>query len=122
MWFQLPDGVGRWCFTTPGDLGPPLFYPFMAQQGLTLAFECLRWDQPVVVLDPYCILCWCPAGYIWPFCMFCQRFCFPYEATHCHRKSKKHLEEVGVWQARGNKFAKDRALKQQPKFSIFCLG
>ena len=51
-WFELPDGVGRFCFTEPGELGLPLFYPFMARSGVALAFECRRCSPPPVRCSP----------------------------------------------------------------------
>ena len=52
VWFELPDGVGRFCFTEPGELGLPLFYPFMARSGVALAFECRRCSPPPVRCSP----------------------------------------------------------------------
>ena len=120
VWQSLPDGAGRWCFTQPGADGPPLFYPVMARSNLALAFECPRWNQRPVVLDPFLVLCWCPAGYVWPYCMFCHKFCFPYdEGEWCHRRSKKHLDKVAYWRS-GREMVRS-SLESQPRFDFFML-
>ena len=123
VWQNLPDGQGRWCFTQPGSggggtEGPHLFYTFMARSNVALAFECLRWNQGPVVLDVWIVLCWCPLGYVWPYCMFCHKFCFPYNGHYCHRESRKHLRRVGDW--RGGK--SDLVLSSlDPRFRFFAL-
>ena len=117
VWQCLPDGAGRWCFTQPGADGSHLFYTFMARSNLALAFECARWNQCPVVLDVWIVLCWCPAGYVWPYCMFCHKFCFPYNGPDCHRESKKHLRRVDDWR-RGNDMVRI-SLDRQPRFSFF---
>ena len=100
VWQDLPDGAGRWCFTQPGADGQHLFYKFMARSNVALAFECPKWDQVPVVLEVWTVLCWCPQGYVWPYCMFCHKFCFPYNGSGCHRESRRHLRRVGDWRER----------------------
>ena len=119
VWQSLPDGAGRWCFTQPGADGPHLFYTFMTHSNLALAFECSRWKQCAVVLDVWIVLCWCPAGYVWPYCMFCHKFCFPYSGDCCHRGTKKHLRNVKHW--RCGKDLVQRSLERQPRFKFFVL-
>ena len=52
--------------------------PGMRQNRLALAFQNQRWMEEVVKLEPYMVFCWCPAYYVWPYCMLCGKFCFPY--------------------------------------------
>ena len=51
--------------------------PGMRQNRLALAFQNQRWMEEVVKLEPYMVFCWCPAYYVWPYCMVCGKFCFP---------------------------------------------
>ena len=56
----------------PGSDGPAIFYPELRQNHLALAFTNQRWMQEVVMLEPYIVFAWCPAYYVWPYCMFPQ--------------------------------------------------
>ena len=67
---DLAGGLGRWCFVEPGSDGPAIFYPELRQNHLALAFTNQRWMQEVVMLEPYIVFAWCPAYYVWPYCMF----------------------------------------------------
>ena len=62
----------------------------MRQNRLALAFQNQRWMEEVVKLEPYMVFCWCPAYYVWPYCMLCGKFCFPYNDPHGHLNSKQH--------------------------------
>ena len=120
VWQCLPDEAGRWCFTQPGADGSHLFYTFMAKSNLALAFECARWNQCPVVLDVWIVLCWCPVGYVWPYCMFCHKFCFPYNGRNCHQESKKHRRRVDAWRRGGGYDWVQGSLDQQPRFRFFA--
>ena len=123
VWRTLPDGSGMWCFKRPGGNGLPLFYKFMADRNLTLAFRSERWRLPEVVLEPYMVLCWCLAGYIWPYCMLCHKFCFPYsdDATS-HRYTRRHGARVSDWHVMGNREAFRLALRKEPRFGFFAMN
>ena len=80
VWHEIPDlamGLGRWCFVeAQSDVyGPPLFYPFLQEHGLALAFINPRWNgETIMKLENGFVLCWCPAGYVWPYCMLRGKF------------------------------------------------
>ena len=119
QWQACRDGVGEWCFTTEGQDGPPLFYPFMAKRSVTLAFRCIRWKQDSVRLDPWEVLCWSPDGYVWPYCMFCRKWCYPYNEKNCHRASEKHRKNVARW--REGEDMVQAVLVQQPRVRFYML-
>jgi len=108
VWHDIPDeagGYGKWCFIEPGTdiiYGPSLFYPLLRKNNLALAFTNPRWQLDAVRLEACFVLCWDPAGYIWPYCMLCSKFCFPYDGEYCHRHTIKHLQRLQDWRYSGD--------------------
>ena len=124
QWHPINDlaaGLGRWCFVEPGSDGPAIFYPAMLENRLALAFENKRWMQEVVRLEPYLVLCWCPADYVWPYCMLCRKFCFPYNEPNSHLNSQDHRRRVDWWRSLGNEYAFALASERTHRFSFYSM-
>ena len=113
--------VGRWRFVEPGDDGPAIFYPAMLKNYLALEFEHKRWMREVVRLEPYLVLCWCPALYVWPYCMLCRKFCFPYNGPNNHLDSKDHRRRVDWWRFLGNEYALAVASGRTHPFPFYSM-
>ena len=120
IWANLPDGAGMWSFQPVGASGPPMFYPFMARANVSLAFVCTRWGQVEVILEPWLVLCWCPAGYIWPYCMLCHKFCFPIAGQHAHLSTRRHVNRCERALANQEE-AWDMALSKNQRFAFFRM-
>ena len=96
-WHPIGDGamgLAEFRFVEPGLHGPSMFYPNLNRHNLALAFRNPIWHQEEVVLEPWLVLCWCPAKYAWPYCMLCGKFCFPYAGEHTHLASHKHVQRA----------------------------
>ena len=117
-------GLGKWCFVeAEGDVyGPPLFYPFLREHGLALAFQNPRWNgETIMKMENGFVLCWCPAGYVWPYCMLCGKFCFPYYGDHSHMNSEKHLRRLEEWRLEGREKTIAKAAHRYHKHRPFFL-
>ncbi len=118
-WHALPDGVGRVRFVhvtqlEDGNQSPQFFYPSLMRASRRLVFECLRWRQPEVVLEPYVVLCRCPAQQVWPYCMLCHKFCWG-----DHMESTKHRQKVKWWREVGDTQVVMHAFEREPRFPAF---
>ena len=111
-----------WRFVEPGSDGPAIFYPAMLKNRLALEFKNRRWMEEVVKLEPYLVLCWCPLKYVWPYCMLCGKFCFPYNdswVSPCHLDSEAHKRKVEQWRRKGNGYALALAREKKHPFSFY---
>ncbi len=118
-WHNLPDGVGRFYLVHVSALywtnrSPQFFYHSLTLANRRLVFECVRWKQPAVVLEPYIVLCYSRQQVVWPYCMLCHEFC-----DGDHMKSIRHQWNQDWWQLAGNDTAIEEAFGSKPSFPQF---
>ena len=70
---------------------PLLMFPRLEMLGLELCFWSQWYRESTVVMEVD-ILKPCPAGQIWIYCAWCQKFHLPYYGIGSHRQSKKHAK------------------------------
>ena len=124
MWFPIPDaagGQGMWRFAEPIDElhGASLFYPLLHQNRLGLVFRNPRWMAQDAQLQFGFVLAWCPADYVWLYCMLCAKFVFPFFDTPNHIHSNKHRNAVQRWREQGDQKTIDDALRLKHKHPFF---
>ena len=74
------------------DEQPHLFYSFLTKQNLKMVFHGPEnFDEHLIEMNAYEILAWCPAKYIWVYCLACRRFCCP---PQDHRNSELHRKRL----------------------------
>ena len=123
-WFPIPDaagGQGMWRFAEPIDElhGASLFYPLLYRNRLGLAFRNKRWMAMDAQLQFGFVLAWCPAGYVWPYCMLCAKFVFPFFDSPNHVNSSRHRKAVERWRVQGDQRTFDDALRLNHSYPFF---
>ena len=116
-WHNLPDAAengerrGMWCFVEAGEdiFGASLFYPQLYRNNLSMKFRNTQWMREEVRLEFGFVLCWCPAGYVWPYCMMCGKFVFPWHKGH--RTSQRHQRAVQAWRRDGAEMTRRKAFE-----------
>ena len=110
-----------WRFAAPiNDVqSASLFYPLLSQNGLGLAFRNPRWMDEEVQLEFGFVLAWCPAGYVWPYCMLCARFVFPYFGENTHMTSGRHRRALERWRSQGDQMTIEEALNLNHRYPFF---
>ena len=62
---------------------------------MVMDFQNEKYMQNIIItLEPGDALIWCPAKYIWPACVVCEKFLFPCDE---HRCSMKHRRNISWW-------------------------
>ena len=100
-WWILP-GLGDNSFmvrmSTDHPPPPPLvLFPWMHDQNLEVWFWS-EWGQEMIRLEGFDMFKMCPAGQMWPWCMWCQKFLLPVMA---HRHSAHHERAIRWLMSRG---------------------
>ena len=127
VWLQIPDaagGIGMWRFAEPIDAvqSASLFYPMLYQNKLGLAFRNRKWMGEDVQLEFGFVLAWCPAGYVWPYCMLCGKFVFPYMDFPNHRASGQHRRALWRWRNQPVQTTINDALVRSHRYPFFAQG
>ena len=66
-------------------------FPELARLGLELWFDS-QWVSEMFQLQWADILKPCPAGQMWPFCIWCSKFHLPVSGAGSHCISQKHMK------------------------------
>ena len=86
-WYPLPGEPGNSLFARtkdPADTRPLYMFPKLDELNLELFFHSRMFGQTIKL--EFCdVLGKCPAGHIWIYCCWCQKFVWG-----SHRESKKH--------------------------------
>ena len=127
VWHQIPDaagGQGMWRFAEPVDdlHGASLFYPLLYRNQLGLAFRNQRWMAKDAQLEFGFVFAWCPENYVWPYCMLCAKFVFPFFDTPNHVNSARHCRAVERWRVQGDQRTIDDALLLNHRYPFFFCG
>ena len=76
-----------------------LSWPFLTELGIGVRFRSVEFgcERDLEFFD---VLKMCPAGHLWPFCLWCGKFYFPCEGGHSesfeHQRALLYLQEHGA--------------------------
>ena len=70
-------------------LHPLVMFPRLDELRLEMWFHSVWYGESAEIME-FDILKPCPAGCIWPFCSWCQKFHLPYHGSGSHRCSRRH--------------------------------
>ena len=92
-WYPLPGEPGNSIFARTKDVGddkPLYMFPMLDAMNMELFYHSRMFGQTINV--EFCdVLGKCPAGHIWLYCCWCQKFVWG-----SHRESKKHQKRLDV--------------------------
>jgi hypothetical protein len=71
-----------------------LQHPELPEMKIQFANNSVPGGPYYITLEPGDAFGWCPAKYMWPMCVICDRFLFPCEM---HRNSQKHQCKIDNW-------------------------